>query len=87
VGNAAGARLTVQGAGLLEFNATHLTAEDLYAARHTTDLVPRAETVLYLDCAHRGLGTASCGPDTLKQYRLLKRRYEWRYTIRTETAK
>ena len=26
---------------------------------------PRAETIVHLDAAHRGLGTASCGPDTL----------------------
>jgi len=79
--NAQGQGITVKGAPTLEFNASHFTAEDLYAAKHTTDLVPRAETILTLDCSHRLLGTASCGPDTLKQYRLLKKRYVWRYTI------
>ncbi len=29
-----------------------------------------AETIVHLDAAHRGLGTASCGPDTLPEYRL-----------------
>ncbi len=79
--NAKGDGITVKGSPLLEFNATHFSAEDIYAAKHTTDLVPRAETVLYLDCAHRGLGTGSCGPDTLRQYRLLKKRYAWRYVL------
>jgi beta-galactosidase len=64
-----------------DFNATHFTAEDLYAAKHTIDLIPRKETIVYLDSAHRGLGTASCGPDTLRQYRLEKRRYALRYEI------
>ena len=76
-----GRRFTVHGAPRLECNASNFTAEDLYAARHTLDLVPRAETILSLDCAHRGLGTGSCGPDTRKEYRLLKNRYAWRYTL------
>jgi beta-galactosidase len=79
--SAAGRAITVTGAPLLQFNASHFTAEDLYAARHTTDLVPRAETVVYLDAGHRGLGTGSCGPDTRDEYRLLRRRYAWRYTL------
>ena len=73
--------LRVEAAALLEFNASHFTAEDLYAAKHTTDLTPRAETILYLDAAHRGLGTASCGPDALERYRLTDRRYEFGYTL------
>ncbi len=64
------ALLAVEAATTLEFNATHFTAEDLYAALHTTDLKARPETILYLDAAHRGLGTASCGPDTLPRYRI-----------------
>jgi beta-galactosidase len=81
--DAQGRSITVGGDPCLEFNATHLTAEDLYAARHTTDLVPRPETILYLDCAHRGLGTGSCGPDTRPEYRLLRKRYSWRVRIST----
>jgi len=79
--------VTISAGRRLEFNATHFTAEDLYAARHTTDLRPRAETILYLDAAHRGLGTASCGPDTLPPYRLLKRRYVWTYELHVGNAK
>ena len=35
------------------------------APTHVTELRPRAETIVTLDAAHRGVGTASCGPDTL----------------------
>ena len=31
------------------------------------------------DAAHRGLGTGSCGPDTLSQYQLNRRGYRWRF--------
>jgi beta-galactosidase len=75
--------LRITAAPLLEFNATHYTAEDLYAARHATDLAPRAETIVYLDAAHRGLGTQSCGPDTLDRYKVNAKRYTFSYTLTT----
>ena len=43
---------------------------------------PVAETVIHLDAAHRGLGTASCGPDTLPEYRLATGRHRWAWTLR-----
>jgi beta-galactosidase len=35
---------------------------------HDLDKVRRAEVVLTLDCAMRGLGNGSCGPGPLPQY-------------------
>jgi beta-galactosidase len=75
----AGIRFTAQ--GLLEFTTSHYTAHDLYAAHHTYDLTPRPETILSLDYHQRGLGTASCGPDTLPQYRIGPGKYRFAYTI------
>lgn len=82
---AAALRVTAVGGATFEFNATHYPAEDLFAARHATDLVPKAETILYLDAAHRGLGTGSCGPDTRPAYRLTARRYRLGYTLSVAT--
>jgi beta-galactosidase len=73
--------LRVTGMPILEFNASHFTAEDLYAAKHTTDLTPRAETILHLDAAHRGLGTNSCGPDVLSRYQLRGKNYRFGYVL------
>jgi beta-galactosidase len=73
--------LTVQGQPVFEFNLSHFTDDDLYAARHTCDLKMRPETILNLDIAQRGLGTASCGPDTLEQYRLNDREYGITYRL------
>ncbi len=78
---AEGHGLKVIGQPLIEFSASHLTADDLFDARHTFDLKPRAEIILNLDHAQRGLGTASCGPDTLEQYRLLKPDYQFAYRL------
>ncbi len=62
-------------------SATHFRAEDLAAAKHDVELKPRPETVIHLDAAHRGLGTASCGPDTLPEYLVGPGTYEWSWTI------
>ena len=53
-----------------QVSVTHLRAVDLAAAGHDIDVVPVAETIVHLDAEHRGLGTASCGPDTLPEYRI-----------------
>ena len=39
--------------------------------------------MLSLDHAQRGLGTASCGPDTAPRYRLLARVYRFAYVLGT----
>jgi beta-galactosidase len=72
----------VLGRPAIGFGASHFTADDLWHARHTNDLEPRAETILSLDHAQRGLGTASCGPDTAERYRLLKPAYSFAYVLR-----
>ena len=77
-----GRGLEVRGLPAIGFGASHFTAADLTAARHTFELAPRPEVFLSLDLAQRGLGTASCGPDTGRQYRLLEGRYEFSFALR-----
>ena len=77
-----GEGIEVRGVPTIGFGASHFTAADLTAARHTDELVPRAETILSLDHAQRGLGTASCGPDTAERHRLRERRYAFAYVLR-----
>ena len=66
----AGAGLLVAGDPTIDFTARRWTTEDLDAARHTPDLVPRDRIYLNLDHAHQGLGSASCGPGALPRYQL-----------------
>jgi beta-galactosidase len=65
----------------LHISATNYRAEDLYACANQADLWPRDELVVHLDVAHRGLGTASCGPDVLPQYRLAAGDYKFAYRL------
>ncbi len=65
-----------------EASASHFTPADLFAAHHTFDLQPRAETWVNLDVKQRGLGTASCGPDALDQYKIWPGEYQLDFEIR-----
>jgi beta-galactosidase len=64
-----------------QVSATHFRASDLAAATHDVELTPRPEAIVHLDAAHRGLGTASCGPDTLPEYLVGPGTYRWSWTI------
>jgi beta-galactosidase len=64
-----------------QVSATHFRAADLAAATHDIELTPRPETVVHLDAAHRGLGTASCGPDTLPEYLVGPGTYRWTWAL------
>ncbi|NKE61204.1 DUF4981 domain-containing protein [Lentzea sp. PSKA42] len=65
-----GRGVRVDGEPVFDFTARRWTTEDLDAAQHTVDLVPSDHVHLNLDLAQHGLGTASCGPPPLPQYRL-----------------
>ena len=78
-GNGRGFRLAAD--RRCQVSATHYRAIDLATATHDDELVARAETIIHLDVAHRGLGTASCGPDTLPEYLVGPGTYEWSWMI------
>jgi beta-galactosidase len=65
----------------MQVSATHHRDSDLASATHDIDLTPRAETIVHFDVAHRGLGTASCGPDTLPQYLVGPGTYQWSWSL------
>jgi beta-galactosidase len=44
--------------------------------------MPRPYVTVHLDAAHRGVGTASCGPDTLSAYRVGPGTHRWSWTLR-----
>ena len=62
-------------------SVSHFRGRDLASATHDVDLEPRPEVVLCLDAAHRGLGTASCGPDTLPEYLVGPGTYRWSWSL------
>jgi beta-galactosidase len=70
VEDAAGRGLRAEAETPFSFNASDYTAEELTAKRHNYELVPCGDTVLCLDYMQSGIGSNSCGPALLPQYRL-----------------
>jgi beta-galactosidase len=66
---------------LLHMSATHHTARELFAANDRTELKRNRALTIHLDIAHRGLGTASCGPDTLERYLIPAGEYRFAYVV------
>ncbi|MET9907093.1 glycoside hydrolase family 2 TIM barrel-domain containing protein [Streptomyces sp. NPDC006476] len=62
--------LRIEGDPEFHLTARRWTTEQLDAATHRTDLTPGDTVWVNLDHAHHGIGTASCGPGVLPQYRL-----------------
>ncbi len=64
-----------------QVSALHVTAQDLDSATHDDEVTPRPETFVTIDTVHRGVGTASCGPDTLPQYLVPTGTHTWTWTL------
>jgi beta-galactosidase len=81
-GPAGAVRVQADPAGpLLAVRAGHHFDEDLQAASLSADLERRDTAELHVDVAVRGVGTGSCGPDTLPAYRVGPGRYRWRWWL------
>lgn len=74
-------RIDVLAPHSMHMSVARFTAHDLTEAATETDLRPRDDLVVHLDVAHRGLGTASCGPDVLDRYRLGVGEFEFAYRL------
>jgi beta-galactosidase len=70
----------------LHVTASHLTTEAMWRARDWTELERTDDVVVHLDLAQRGLGTFSCGPDTLPRYRIGGGTHTWRWRLRPYTV-
>lgn len=73
------------GDSLFGFTASPFGIENLYASRHRYELIELDQPQLFLDHAHRGIGTASCGPDTLDRYKLREKSYQFSFCLSVPT--
>jgi beta-galactosidase len=81
VGGTSTATLSVAGDQYFGFSANPYSVQELTKAVHLHELPASKGTWLTLDVAHRGVGTHSCGPDTLDQYKLKSGRYHFGFTF------
>lgn len=54
---------------------------ELADATHDVEVKACGNTVVHIDTAHRGVGTASCGPDTLAKYIIKTGVHTWEWTV------
>lgn len=62
--------LTAVSSNPFSFNASPYTQEELAEKKHNYELEESESTILCLDYAQNGIGSESCGPVLLKQYKL-----------------
>ncbi len=65
----------------LSFAVRRHSDEDLDRATIAPELARRTETYVHVDHLVRGVGTGSCGPDTLAEYRIGAGTYRWGWTL------
>ena len=70
-----GMGMIVSGETPFSFQASVFTEEELTKKAHNYELIPSGNTVLHLDYRQNGIGSASCGPRLLPQYRFEEERF------------
>ena len=66
------------------FNVSPYTQEELTQKAHNYELEKCGETVLCLDYKMSGVGSNSCGPELLPQYRLEEEAFDFAFTLTVE---
>ncbi len=61
----------------LEFNASRYSIRELMDRAHRTELKPLDAVELCIDYKMSGVGSNSCGPELLPQYRLDEKEFDW----------
>ena len=54
---------------------------ELADSTHDVEVKPSGNTVVHIDTVHRGVGTASCGPDTLDKYIIKPGIHTWEWSV------
>ena len=65
-----------------EFNVSSYTSDMLTKAMHTDELEKNGKTNVRIDYAVSGIGSNSCGPELLPQYRLDEKEIEFEFYIK-----
>ncbi len=69
--------LRAEGSRPFSFNASYYTVEELASKAHNYELEKSGHVILHLDYAMSGVGSNSCGPELLEQYRVDEEDIRW----------
>jgi beta-galactosidase len=64
-----------------EFSVSNYTSEMLTNAKHTDELIENENTIVRIDYKNSGIGSNSCGPELLEQYRLKEKEISFEFSI------
>ena len=73
--------LKAEGTKPISFNASSYTAQELTEKMHNYELEKSGHVIWHLDYGMSGVGSNSCGPELLKQYRLNEEKMHWELVI------
>ena len=81
--NESGNGLLFDAQDAIEVSALHYTQEDMEQAKHPYNMEGTENTVVTIDQYQMGLGSGSCGPETLEQYTLpTDRSYTYQFRMK-----
>ena len=63
-------------------SASHYTPEKLTETAHNFELVPDRDTTVIIDYRNAGIGSASCGPELLPEYRISENEINFAFNIK-----
>lgn len=75
-------RLFFESTRPFEFSVLPFTDENIDTARHINELQRDGSITVHLDACQMGVGTATCGPGVLPQYRIEMRNHDFEFIIR-----
>lgn len=75
------AGVTAVAASSFDFSASNYTDCELASKAHNYELVPAEYVTMHLDYKNSGVGSNSCGPKLLPQYRLDEEKFVWEYQL------
>ena len=76
--------LLAEGSRPFSFNASYYTAQELATRQHNYELEKSGHVILHLDYAMSGVGSNSCGPELLEQYRLEEEEMHWEMLLQVK---
>ena len=81
---------SVAGHGMLFYadkfslSASHFSPEQLTVIKHNYELVPERETTVIIDYRNAGIGSHSCGPELLPEYRISEKKIDFEFDFSPE---
>lgn len=74
-------RLVITSGKPFSFNVSHYSQEELTAKSHNFELKDSGFAIVCIDYKNSGIGSNSCGPELLPQYRIDEKKFEFGFTM------